>query len=560
MVFRFGGFGRNSKNFKRSEEIKEEFKNFNKGFKEKTETTVRRFRRTIFILFPIALLIYYFVSLPPLNLHSIEFWIFAGIILIGSGLIYAPYFKIAKNWFRGLAILALVLGILALSSTEFFNARRYANILISNDGSFTEDVKEIPVDKIPTVDRDTAERLGSRKMGELIDLVSQFNLDNSYTQVNYEGRPVRVTPLEYNGILKWLTNHRNGIPYYMMVDMINGDSNLQKSDGSIKYSKSDRFFRDALRKIRFSYPLEITGKISFEIDDKGHPYWITPTYKNRISWFGAMDVKGAIILDAVTGQAEKFALEDIPTWVDRVFSAEDIIRQLDWNGKYKNGFINSRFAQKGVLQTTQGYNYLAIDDDVYLYTGITSVAADESNVGFVLVNLRTKDSTFYTVSSAEEYSAMASAEGEVQEKEYTATFPILLNIENKPTYFLALKDKAGLIKSYAFIDAQHYQNVSIGNTVQIAYKNHLGERVVEVEEDIDPELILQGQGTIESIETVVIDGNSHYYFILDGIEGIYLTDISLSSQLPFLKAGEKIEFEYIENKDANRLIMLEVLK
>ncbi len=248
---------------------------------------------------------------------------------------------------------------------------------------------------------------------------------------------------------------------------------------------------------------------------------------------------------------KKYNIEDVPKWVDRIYDADEIIRQLNWNGGLQSGFLNSLFAQKGVLQTTEGYNYLAIDDDVYLYTGMTSVGADESNVGFVLVNLRTKDTKFYKMSSAEEFSAMESAEGAVQEKGYTSTFPILLNIDNKPTYFMSLKDEAGLVKMYALVDAQNYQKVSIGTTVNNVVGTHIGKDItnIESEEDTEPTEFLNTKGKLISIESVVIDGNTHYYFILDNSNNIFIANIGgVSEKLPFIKVDDEVNIEYYEKK------------
>lgn len=511
-------------------------------------------KKTMFVsVFVLAMVLYWFL-LPPMNLHSWNFWSYVAIIYIYASLMFGPIFKKTKLFFKVGLGFAFILLILFISSNEILRAKSYSKILTMENGDFKKEIQQIKPETIPTIDRDTASRLGSRKMGEVLDLVSQFNIDESYTQINVAESPIRVTPLTYNGPLKWLTNSGEGIPYYLKVNMINGEASLSSPDQAIRYSHSDIFLRDIHRKMRFSHPSKIFGEINFEIDDKGNPYWISPTYKNRISWFGAMDVNGAIMTNAMTGESKYYPLEEIPQWVDRVFPASDILQQIAWNGKYKSGFLNSIFAQRGVLQATEGYNYIALNDDVYLYTGITSVAQDASNVGFVLVNLRTKDTKFYTISSAEEFSAMESAEGEVQEKGYKSTFPLLLNIDNKPTYFVSLKDQAGLIKMYAFIDAQNYQNVSIGNTVQNAYKAHLGEQVIESDEEIKSEDKKKAEGNVADIYPVVIDGNTHYIFTLAGSENVYVSSIKLSNKLPFLKVGDGISFTYYE-KNTNKEVL-----
>lgn len=506
------------------------------------------------ILIPIFIFAYFYIFLPPFNLRSYEFWKFFFASAVFSSLIIGPLYKVMGKLVKYLVLIGAIVGILHLTSMEIFHAKKYANILKVVDGNFAEDISEASIEKIPTIDRDSAVRIGNREMGELYDLVSQFNLDQSYTQINYKSTPVRVTPLEYNGILKWLTNFRQGIPKYMLVNMVNGEADLIPVENNIRYSHSDLFFRDIERRVRFSYPTKMIKDISFEIDETGRPFWVTPTYKPQIAWFGAPDVEGLILTDTNSGENTYYSLDEIPAWIDRAFESHYILQQLNWYGKYQSGFLNSVLAQQGVLQATAGYNYLAIGDDIYLYTGITSVAQDSSNIGFVMVNLRTKETKLYRLSSADEVSAMASAEGEVQEKAYQATFPILVNIKGKPTYFLSLKDNAGLIKMYAFVDAQNYQKVSTGNSVRAAYMRHLGMEVSEEEENMDQEDVQSKEGIIADIYSVVIGGNTHYYFMVEGDEKVYVTSIELSAGLPFLKVGDRLSFDYIALEDFNKLV------
>ncbi len=222
--------------------------------------------------------------------------------------------------------------------------------------------------------------------------------------------------------------------------------------------------------------------------------------------------------------------------MDRVYSDTLVMQQLDWNGKYQSGFWNSYFGQKGVLRTTDGYNYIANNDDVYLYTGMTSVTGDQSNVGFVLVNMRTKETKFYAVPGAEN-SAMRSAEGQVQHLGYTSTFPILLNIGDRPTYFLSLKDAAGLVKMYAFVDVERYQVVGTGGTVEEARAGYI--KTLQDEADVTAGA-QEVTGVIAEIHSAVLDGNTRYYFRLEDSDAVYVAEIALSSRLPFLKAGDTV--------------------
>lgn len=511
---------------------------------------------------PLLAFILWYIFLPPINLHSFVFWIYLTVISIYTILIVMTFDIKNYKYFKIPAILIILLIILKMSSATIFHSTRYANLIKKENSSFEEDIKEASFEQVPTVDRDTAQRLGSRKMGEMLELVSQYNVSDAYTQINYNDKPVRVTPLEYNGFLKWIGNKNEGIPNYIIVNMIDGKVELKKSKNNIKYSKSDKFSRDIYRHLRQNYPMDMFFEVNFEIDEEGTPYWVAPVYQNTIGFFGGFDVKEVILTNATNGESTKYAIQDVPKWVDRIYNAEEIIQQLNWNGGLQSGFWNSLFAQKGVLQTTEGYNYLAIDDDVYLYTGMTSVGADESNVGFVLVNLRTKDTKFYKMSSAEEFSAMRSAEGAVQEKGYTSTFPILLNIDNKPTYFMSLKDEAGLVKMYALVDAGNYQQVSIGTTVNNVVSTHTGKDITNIgsEEDEEPTEFLNTKGKILSIESVVIEGNTHYYLILDNSSNIFIANIGISEKLPFIKVDDEVNIEYYEKNNLNRVTKLEVLK
>lgn len=514
----------------------------------------------------VAIFLTYWFTLPPINVRSRDFWIFViwSIIIFVVINAFAQVFdfikanlkhkievstktrldlsalgKPIKYTFIFIAVL-IVLGVLSsIIGAQIFNAKNYKNLITVSDGDFTKDVAEISRDQIPIVDRDTASRLGQRKLGEMADLVSQFEIEDIYTQINYKDKPVRVTPLMYGDIIKWLNNQKQGIPAYITVDMTTQETTLVRLKEGIKYSDGEYFMRDLNRALRFKYPTKIFGDISFEIDEEGTPYWVASTIGYKIGVWSGTDINGAVLLNAVTGESEFYALEDIPTWVDQVFESDLIIQQLNYNGKYRSGFFNSIFGQRGVLQTTDGYNYLAIDDDVYLYTGMTSVTSDESNVGFVLTNLRTKETKFYEIPGAEEYSAMSSAEGQVQHLNYRSTFPLLLNVSNRPTYFMSLKDAAGLVKMYAFVDVNQYQIVGTGSSVLEAQNDYIS-KLKNGNIDSDEIKSETAEGVIEKINAVVIEGNTIYYIKLADNDKIYTAKVTVSDLLPFTEKGQSV--------------------
>lgn len=520
---------------------------------------------------------YWFV-LPPINLRSTEFYSFVIFAIIAVAVICAfsdflaalkpekvevsgaNFFIRLKNKFKKLAV-PLKIGVFAvvligviifvgnLIGAQIFNASRYNTLIKMQDGDFVSEVSEIGRDQIPVVDRSTASRLGQRKLGEMSDLVSQFEIEELYTQINYKDKPVRVTPLKYGDAIKWLNNQKEGIPAYIMVDMTTQDTTLVRLKEGIKYSESEYFMRDLRRKLRFDYPTKIFGDISFEIDENGTPYWVASTVEYRIGLFSGEDIGGAVLFNAQTGESKYYKVGDIPTWVDQVYDSDLVLTQLIYNGKYRSGWLNSVFGQRGVLQPTDGYNYLAINDDVWLYTGITSVTSDESNVGFVLTNLRTKETKYYPVPGAEEYSAMGSAEGQVQHLGYNATFPLLLNVADRPSYFMALKDSAGLVKMYAFVDVQQYQIVGTGNTVEESRANYLAKlKNQDLGSSDKGEKI---SGIVSNISSVVVESNTCYYIKLEGNDSVFVADVRINHNLPFLKAGDTVEIDYTEGNPSN---------
>ncbi len=525
------------------------------------------------IISVIIIFLGFWFILPPLNIRSSSLWGFivfaitvcivvnafsklAGFIIdlksgkpIKTGVDRKKAFKKAGKPLKLAIISIIVIAVLSLVATvigsEVFNASRYVKLITTEDGDFTTDVAEINRSQIPVVDKDTAERLGQRKLGEMSDLVSQFVIQEKYTQINYNDKPVRVTPLTYGDPIKWLNNNKNGIPAYITVDMTTQETSLVRLKEGIKYSDGEYFMRNLNRYLRFKYPTKIFDNISFEIDEEGTPYWVASCLTFKIGFWSGRDIEGAVLLNAVTGESKYYTLEKIPTWVDQVYSSSMIMEQLTYNGKYRSGYINSIFGQKGVLQPTDGYNYLAINDDVYLYTGITSVTSDESNVGFVLTNLRTKATKYYTIPGAEEYSAMSSAEGQVQHLKYSATFPLLLNVSDRPTYFMSLKDGAGLVKMYAFVDVNQYQIVGTGETLEEAQRDYIGKLKNE-NVDVEDTTVTSVSGVIENIASAVVSGNTNYYIKLQNDSKIYIVPITLSEKLPLVTVGNIVEMKFSE--------------
>lgn len=518
----------------------------------------------------IVAFLYYYLVLPPINIHSFSFWIFI-IFIVGFYLTISIFYlsfnkletiinrkkvvnKLNSKLYLGLigSIFLIFIGIIVINfiCSPLFMSKSYYERINVETGEFATDIKPVDFESLALLDEDSSRKLGDRVMGQMTDLVSQFDVSDLYTQINYNNTIIRVTPLEYSGLIKYLTNRKNGVAGYITVNSVNGEANLVRLENGMKYMPSAILNEDLYRKLRFSYPTEIFGDISFEIDEEGNPYWIAQTIKYTAVGLKT-EVSGVVVLNPIDGTSIKYDVEEVPTWIDHVYSASLIIEQVnDW-GSYKNGYFNSIFGQKEVVMTTDGYNYLAMNDDIYLYTGITSVVADESNIGFILTNLRTKETKIYNVAGAEEYSAMASAEGQVQQMKYTSTFPLIINLNGKPTYLMSLKDNAGLVKMYAFVDYSDYQKVVVTDSSEgiiKAAQNYLGDNIIT---DNLKETTIK----IEDISTSVLDGTTYYYF--KSSNNVYRASIKINQNvLPFIKINDVVKISYNEN-EINEIIKIE---
>ena len=517
--------------------------------------------------------LYFYITLPALNLQATEFYGFLFLLclvymvcaLITSGFQDTTVVTTGKEKIRhylsfikqqclpiGIFMLLLVIvGVVGqLVSLPIFRAQAYRELLTVNSGEFSQDISQISFDEIPTLDRTSAEYLGDRQMGTLSDMVSQFEYGGDSTQINYQGRPVRVAPVAYADLFKWLTNRGEGLPAYVLVDMVTQEAQVVRLEEGMKYSFSEPLNRNIMRHLRFQYPTFMFSTPRFEIDEQGQPWWIAPRVVKTIGLFGGTDIQGAVLCNAVTGESQYY--DEVPSWVDNLYTPALIMQQYDYYGTLVNGFINSIFGQKDVTVTTEGYNYIAINDDVYVYTGVTSANSDQSNLGFLLSNQRTKETIFYDAPGATEAAAQASAEGVVQDLGYTATFPLLINVAGQPTYFIPLQDNTLLVKSYAMVNVAQYQLVATGSTVaqcEQQYIRMLTDKGLTEEEEVPQ---TTAQGVVAEIRSAVLNGNTYYYVRLEEESVFYSLSAVENPTAVILNVGDQvtIEHEMAENPAA----------
>ena len=552
-------------------------------------STVKRVIVSLLLTVVVAAVAYYFM-LPPLNFKALELYIYIAVIIMSYigifGVLSKAYFRpeymeYAKNKVKIPIALILVLvafvGVGYLTGIELFRAKDYAELIDVKEGDFADEVAEVDFGSVPRLDKDSSNMIATRALGELSDYVSQFVVNSYYsTQINYKGTPVRVQSLDYGDVFKWLKNTKDGIPAYIIVDMTTQKAETVRLEEGMKYSPAEHFNEYLVRHARFKYPSLMFGDPSFEIDETGRPYWIIPVLDKTIGLFGGTDVIGAIIVDSINGDTtlvstsldkntklptDKFVTDKEFQWLDQVYSASIVNQQYNFYGKYNNGFINSIIGQENVRVTSSGYNYLALNDDVYMYTGVTSISSDQSIIGFVLINQRTKEAVYYQQAGALEETARTSAQGKVQQYGYAATFPILLNVSGEPTYFMALKDSSQLVKMYAMVNVEQSTIVGVGSNLAECTENYAAElqkNGVNVDVDVDSmgqeetpdapkDETVDVKGKVEEIRSVITGGETYFYIKLADGNSYYKVAVKDAEKIVILNVGDEITFVVDKN-------------
>lgn len=519
----------------------------------------------------------YYIMLPAMNFKDTQLYSFIILILALFMVFFALICKANKKIERreyikrraivpaAIAVVLVVVMLIGwLFGATIFRASSYSKMMPITTSDFATDFSDIDIDSVPRIDESRALTLADQQLGSLSEYKSQYVVSDTTTMVNYNGRPVRVAYLEYANFFKWVNNTKNGLPAYMIVDLVSQKVTVvncnEQFGGSIKYSPTELFNKKLIRHIRFQYPTALLDTPNFEIADDGHPYWITAVLDKTIGLFGGTDVKGVVITDALTGESTYHDIDEVRSnseleWVDAVYSPTLLLQQYNYYGKLQNGFWNSIIFQNDVNVASDGYGYVAMDDDIWVYTGVTSSEGDTSNFGFILSNRRTKETRYYQNGGAIEVSAQQSAQDAVQNYKYYATFPILLDIDNQPTYFMSLYGDSNTVKGYALVNLDDKTIVGTGlldemksdaKALNAAVENYVqamkDKGKIDSDVNVDDYLVSdnasggqsqttqQGDnqqsastaengkitGKVESVKTSVNDGNTYYYLEIDG--------------------------------------------
>ena len=227
------------------------------------------------VIYILWVAVMYYLLLPALNIHSRGLWLFVlGVILFPLGIIGAlvsaarkaegksagKLEKPVNGIFAAVGVIGILFLILLFYGSKMFHAQAYADILTIEDSDFNSDINTASsVSKIALMDTDSAVLLGNREIGSLSEVVSQYNVSEDYTQIDYQGAPTKVSALEYAGFFKYMGNKENGVPGYITVDPVGQKAQYVPVKEGMIYVPSAYFGKDLRRHIRMNYPDKLFG-------------------------------------------------------------------------------------------------------------------------------------------------------------------------------------------------------------------------------------------------------------------------------------------------------------
>lgn len=482
----------------------------------------------------------------------LNFFVALGSVRVTTNEFYRPQITVDKSiagyktGFVLLAILWVLYFGVTILSMPLFNYKAYRDQLGTPVVSeFNETVQPLALNQLPIVDKSLARELADKKVGENPGLGSQVVLGIPVIQ-KVNDKLVWVVPLEHSGFFKWLKN-MDGSAGYIVVSASDVSDVTLVTDHKIKYQANAYILDDLNRHVHLFGGGLFKGltDYSFELDDDGVPYWVISTYQNR--WlFNLPEATGVLTVNATTGETTHYTIDTLPEWVDRVQPEGFVMQQIQNQGTYVHGIFN--FSNQDKFRPSQGDIIIYNGARCYLFTGLTSVGSDESAIGFILVDMVTKESNIYQMSGATEMAAQSSAEGKVQQFGYRASFPMIINLDGQATYFMTLKDNAGLIKQYAFVSVSNYTNVGTGETIDSALRNYR-----QVQGTVNSN-ISEGQatstikGTVLRISSETLENTITYKLILEEQKDhIFTVSYELSNELSLTQPGDRVSMDYMED-------------
>lgn len=565
------------------------------------------------IIYLVVLFLSYYLTLPIINLHNAGFYFYFAIFILAPVLVIAVYLlknvivkKLNKkgiytvkkrklsfikvhnkytldnkiemvqveekftfasiasvSYIVSVGLVVILMIFYGLIGCKLFRAKSYHSQLSINEGTIEEFNETFDSESnnvlLPVIDKDLAFKLAQARLG---DYGSQFDIDvDNFTliSINRNGKSelVRIAPIDYSNVFVAMSRKSVGSIGYIEVNVVTKEAKLVEVEGGIKYSPKAILNNDLDRHIRFHYPTEMYDDKYFEIDDEGNPYWVIPTIKKEIGVISGKTNKGVIIVNPVNGDIKRYDIGSEPSWVDRATNDKILEKQATNALTYKNGFFNSKFAKKEVFQLSDGYNYYINKGNTYYVSCITSPSeGDQTSIGFVTINLKNGEATKYSIYGITEMRAreIAMYDERIKAQQLDSTWPILINFQGVPTYFIVLKNDVQDQK-IVFLNVSDGSKVAMGSNIEEAKREY--EKLLANSGIIDSD---DEDLTVEANVTRVRDLGNTKEFMIEGITDKYfVVDINLNLDARFVSVGDNVSIKYKEYSNYNLVSDIKIL-
>lgn len=467
--------------------------------------------------------------------------------------------EISKNtivtWIPCAALLVSWLLISIFGTWAAFQSKNYRNLIGTvSETKFTANIAPISANDMIIVDEEIARRVAEKELGSDPGLGSRASVGDFHLQ-SIAGKLFWIAPLEHSGFWKWNRFSDQGTPGYLKVSATNQEdyelvTKVANQPIKIRYQTGAFFGQDLTRHIYMSgYMGHGMTDYTFEVDDEGNPFWSITLYDTKIGFSGS-DAIAVLLIHPETGEIKRYSIEETPAFIDRIQPEEFVASQVDDWGEFIHGWPNWSGNEK-LTACPERSIVMGNDHKPYFYIGLQSKGSENSTVGFMLVNTRTKEAKWFRQNGATETAAKASAEGKVQQMGYVGSDGICYNIGGVPTYEFLLKDKGGLMKLIALVKVHDHTVVGIGETRQEAIRDYQtsltnrGNAASVQSSDMRTEVL---ESRVKRVVAETERGSTNYYLILEGKKGvIFVGRSTISMELPLTQPGDTVLVRFIES-------------
>lgn len=436
-----------------------------------------------------------------------------------------------------------------------FNAQTYAAMVGPvEERVWTQDIQPKDPRHMIMVSTKTAEFLARKAVAQGGSIGSQFSLDTDHVRLQrVRGELVYVFPLDFKEFPVWLNS--SGVPAYIIVYAEDPERTPRlvtlPVEKAFHYTPGAFFSFDLERHMRNNGFLD-DGLDDFhiELDEQENPFWVVTTYKPTVTWFGEK-VTGVATVNPVNGAINRYSVEKVPEWIDRIIPKSYAKNYLLWYGSLSGGWFNSWWATLNLTKPEEPILIYGEGDKAEFVIGMTSKnEKDDSLVSLMYMNSRTGKTVSYRVNGGATDTAIIQAvskNSQVQFRHLVATIPQIYNVYGSMAAVVPLINETGAYQGLAIVPVLNVQDVAVGATQSEALRHYQtlisrqGQQIA-LQNSAD---MRQLTGVVDRIRQDIGSNGGLYLFHIEGVPRIFVGSSQEHSKLPLTEPGDSVTVEYV---------------